>query len=191
MKRAAKGQFLATPKGEKTARMLAVERRIGRTLEEDFREYHLEKGWGQKRIAARWGVQRNLVFSTGLRGGRRCWAEMLDLPVKRLNEQQAAATTKRNHAMACELCGEFKDYLGAAHWISNKDGGGTQRFNILRLCPNCHRKLDRDDPVITEHAREALLFREAKRIIETGQDSAAKKKELFSVCSAIVTRKIA
>jgi hypothetical protein len=86
MKRASTGQFLPTPKGQKTPKMKEVERHLGRTLEEDFHEYHLEKGWGQKRIANRWGVPRNLIFSTSTRGGRRSWVTMLDLPVRRLEK---------------------------------------------------------------------------------------------------------
>lgn len=56
--------------------------------------------------------------------------------------------------------------------------------------PNCHRKLDRDDPIITQRAKEALLFREVKRILEAPEDSKNTKRDLVEICNAILTRKI-
>ena len=190
MKRPLKGLFQRTPDGQKTPKMLEVERRLGRTLEEDFREYHLEKGWGQARIARRWGVRTNLVFVSNARTRNRSWAEMLNLPVRRMEDQSDQPNQEVSHALACEVCEEVGSHFDAAHWISAAAGGGTQSFNILRLCPNCHRKLDRDDPPTTERAREALLLREAKRIIEAGRDSREERKELVKVCQAIITRRI-
>ena len=190
MKRTNTGRFLPTSKGQKTPKMLEVERRLGCSLEEDFKEYHIEKGWGQKRIANRWGVQRNLIFSTYKRGGFRCWAKMLNLPVRRLDQTTDLPIAVSNSKRVCEVCEEFERYLDEAHWISNRDGGGKQSFNILRLCPNCHRKLDRDDPATTKHAKEILLFREAKRIVETGRDSNTKRNELVRICEAIITRSV-
>lgn len=190
MNRTAKSPFLRTPEGQKTPKMIEVERRLGRTLEEDFREYHIEKGWGQMRIASRWGVDRNLIFVTNTRGRRRSWVEMLNLPVRRLDKQANQHIREPDQTLTCEVCGEFKQYLDRAHWISATDGGGRQSFNILRLCPNCHRKLDRDDPTTTERAKEILLFREAKRVVETSRDSSAKQKELLKICEAIITRRI-
>ena len=189
MQRTKTGQFLPTPKGQKTRKMLEVEQELGRTLEEDFREYHIEKRWGQKRIADRWGVPRGLIFSNNLRSRRRCWATMLNLPVRRLEQQADLQSRASDRKLTCEVCGRLEN-LEAAHWIRHAEGGGRQSFNILRLCPNCHRKLDRDDPITTERAKEILLFREAKRIIEKGQGSNAKLKELVRVCEAIITRKI-
>ena len=184
------GQFRPTPLGQKTPKMLEVEARLGRTLEDDFREYYIEKRWGQKRLANRWGVQRNLVFATNLRGARRSWAKMLNLDVRRLNGENTSAPSPSDSKLTCEICSAFDTFLDNAHWISNRNGGGTQSYNILRLCPNCHRKLDRDDPATTTQAMEILLFREAKRIIEIGRDSKAKRHELAKVCEAIVTRRI-
>jgi hypothetical protein len=77
MKHTNTGAFQRTPEGQKTLKMLEVERRLGRTLEEDFHEYHLEKDWGQKRIAKRWGVLPNTAFVSRARNGFRCWAEIL------------------------------------------------------------------------------------------------------------------
>ena len=182
--------FQRTPEGQKTPKMLDVERSLGRTLEEDFREYYVGKGWGQIRLSKRWGVQRNTVFTSSPRDGFRCWAEILNLPLRGTDEQVSVNSTGSERALTCEVCQEFETHLDRAHWISSEEGGGTQSFNILRLCPNCHRKLDRDDPVTTERAREILLLREAKRIIEAGRDPATKQKDLVRVCRAIITRRI-
>ena len=190
MKHTNTGAFQRTPEGQKTPKMLEIERRLGRTLEEDFREYHLEKGWGQKRISKKWGVLTNTVFVSRPRNGFRCWAEILNLPVRRTDEQTSVDNTAADRTVTCEVCEEFETHLDRAHWISHENGGGTQSFNILLLCPNCHRKLDRDDPATTERAREILLFREAKRIVETGRDSTEQQKYLVKVCRAIVTRRI-
>jgi len=190
MKSPLKNQFARTPEGQKTPKMLEVEQRLGRTLEEDFREYHIEKGWGQQRIASRWGVRKNLVFCSNPRTRNRCWVEMLNLPVRRAKDQSDPPAPGADHRIKCEVCEEYGEHFDGAHWISAAAGGGTQRFNILRLCPNCHRKLDRGDPTTTERAKEALLFRETTRILETGRDSKAKQKELVKVCEAIVTRKV-
>jgi 5-methylcytosine-specific restriction endonuclease McrA len=181
--------FQRTPEGQKTPKMLDVERRLGRTLEEDFREYYLWKGWGQIRLSKRWGVQRKTVFCSSARNGFRCWAEILNLAVRGTDEQVSVNSTGSERNPTCEVCEEFETHLDRAHWISSEEGGGTQGFNTLRLCPNCHRKLDRDDPVTTERAREILLLREAKRIIETERDTATKQKDLVRVCRAIITRR--
>ena len=82
MKRTSTGQFKPVPLGEKTQAMLKVEAKLGRTLEEDFREFHIEKGWGQKRIAQRWDTQRATIFAKNKRGSRRSWVQMLNLPVR-------------------------------------------------------------------------------------------------------------
>jgi len=190
MNRPSNKLFVRTPEGQKTPRMLEVEQRLGRTLEEDFREYYIEKDWGQIRIAKRWGIPRNSIFYSNLRNGSRSWTEMLNLPVKSVEEQSDSSAPKADHRLKCEVCEEHGEHFDGAHWISDRTGGGTQSFNILRLCPNCHRKLDRDDPTTTERAKEALLFREARRILETGRDSNAKQKELVKVCEAIITRKV-
>src|SRR6266513_278773 len=65
-----------------------------------------------------------------------------------------------------------------------------KRFNIVRLCPNHHQLLDGGDPETTELSKQILLFREAKRIIETGPDGPGKQKELLRVSQAIITRRV-
>lgn len=187
MKRSVTKLFVRTPDGQKTPQMLEVERRLGRSLEDDFREYYVEKGWGQTRIAKRWGVRRNTIFYSAARDGSRCWVDMLGLPMERSSTEPSVIDRR----LECEVCKEHGEHFDAAHWISASTGGSTESFNILRLCPNCHRKLDRDDPAITEQAKETLLFRELRRILESNRDSEAKRKELVRVCESIITRKVA
>jgi hypothetical protein len=63
-------QFLRIPKGEKTPKMLEVEKRLGRKLEDDYREYYIEKKWGQTKMANRWLVPKG-VISSGIAAARR------------------------------------------------------------------------------------------------------------------------
>jgi hypothetical protein len=186
MKRDAKGRFTPTPSGKKTPKMLEVERKLGCSLEEDFYEYHIKKGWGQKRIANKWGVKRNLIFAKNLRGGRRSWSQMLNLPVRRLESEKTAPSKRR--AETCEICSESEVALVRAHWVGNADGGSSRSFNILKLCPNCHSKLDGGDPETTKKAQQVLLFREVKKIVEDGGDIDSKRKRLVEICRAILER---
>jgi hypothetical protein len=180
------GQFMPTPSGVKTALMLAVEKKLGCSLEEDFRLFYTEKGWGQKRLATRWGVKRATIFTTARRGNRRCWAEMLGLNVRRTADDQPRA--QRQDEMACEVCGVAGLRLDGAHWVAAAAGGSAASYNILKLCPNCHRKLDRDDIEAVGACREVLLFREAKKLIETGKDTPAKRRRLVELMRAILNR---
>jgi hypothetical protein len=143
------GRFQPTPKGQKTKKMLEVERRLGRTLEEDFREYHIDKGWGQKRIADRWGMPRGLIFHSNHRIRSQSWVAKLNLPVRR---DSISSTSSNRAGFRCELCGHDAVNSHRAHWIADKDGGRTQRFNIIRLCPNHHQLLDADDPATKQRA---------------------------------------
>jgi hypothetical protein len=54
--------------------MLAVEKTLDQTLEEDFQEYYIRKNWGQKKLANRWGMKKAQIFDDHMPGGRRCWA---------------------------------------------------------------------------------------------------------------------
>ena len=184
------GQFRPTPIGQKTPKMLEVEAHLGQTLEDDFCQYYIKKRWGQKKLANRWGVGRNLIFRTNLPSGRRSWCKMLNLDVRRLRGDNTSIASSSKSKPTCEICNAFDEFHHKAHWIARRNGGGTRNHNILRLCPNCHGKLDADDPATITQAREVLLFREAKRIIQTGVDSKAKRHELVKVCEAIITRRI-
>jgi hypothetical protein len=188
MERTSNGQFKLTAKGEKTCAMREVEANLGRTLEEDFQEFYVEKGWGQKRIAQRWQTQRPTIFATNKHGGRRSWVQILALPVRRDGGAVAEHQRKTVPRSRCEICGDGAPSLDNAHWISAREGGSTVSYNILRLCPNCHRRLDRDDPATMETAKEVLLFRVVKKIIETGPDTEAKRKKLMGVSECILNR---
>jgi len=56
--------FERTAPGQKTTAMLRVETKLGRTLEEDYQEFYLKQGWGQRRLPKRWGVDHNTVFQS-------------------------------------------------------------------------------------------------------------------------------
>src|SRR5260221_8488904 len=118
-------QFKRTPAGVKTSRMLEVEKRIDATLEDDYKAYYLDGGWGQKRLANRWGVARGQIFGV-LRGGRRNLVQMLDLPAK----GNAGDKKTRRSSKACEICGVDDTVLEGAHWIAARDGGSTRAENI-------------------------------------------------------------
>jgi hypothetical protein len=180
------GQFVPTPKGVKTPLMLKVEKKLGRTLEEDFKDFYTLKGWGQKRLANRWGVGRNLIFKSTLRSNRRCWVEMLGLNARRLTADKAR--DERQDEESCELCGITGVALDGAHWVADAAGGSSASYNILKLCPNCHRKLDRDDIEVVSACREMLLFREVKKLVETGRDIPTKRRRLVELTRAILHR---
>jgi len=128
--------FKRTPDGKKTVRMFQAEAHLGRTLEEDYDDYYVTRGWGQKRLAGRWGVKRALVFELSPRSRRRRWVETLGLPVRReLDDHQVPAAPP---PPACEACSESSVPLERAHWWEAKDGGPALAFNIFLLCPNCH-----------------------------------------------------
>lgn len=158
--------YKRTAPGQKTPRMLQVEAHLGRTLEEDYREFYLEKKLGQKRLADRWGVRRNMIFDSNKRNRCRSWVEMLGLLVRRLEEPTLPTPRPRP---ACEACSENTVPLERAHWWEAKDRGPASPENIVLLCPNCHSKLDRQhDPALTERIRAILLHRAASKVLAKG-----------------------
>ena len=176
-------KFVRTPKGEKTLKMREAEKRIRRTLEKDFQEYYVEKGWGYRKLANRWGVSKDTICTN--RGRARSWVEMLSLPARR-EFSETASKTKTTSYPTCEICNTSDVGLDEAHWFANAHGGRKKSYNILKLCPNCHRKLDRDDPIMIELCREKLLFREVKKLIE---DNSTTPKRLRNLIEAILHRK--
>lgn len=185
MKRNPEGKFLATPKGVKTPKMLEVEKKLGRTLEKDYKENYLNGLLGQKRLANRWGVPRNLIFAKSLRGKRRSWTIMLDLPVKREN----LSGNNQKRVKGCEICLKNDVLLDKAHWVDRAKGGSDKSFNILKLCPNCHRKLDTGDQKVMKDACRVLLFREVKKLVEESGDESSRQNRLVEFCQAILNRK--
>jgi hypothetical protein len=175
------GQFLPTPEGQKPPKMKEMEEKLGLDFEEDYREKYLEGKLGQKRFSQRWGVSRNLIFANNLRGGRRSWIQMLALEKKGHVQEQDKG---EKELPSCEICGEEVS-LDKAHWKEHTKGGSTKAQNILNLCPNCHRKLDRGDKYRTEKGREVLLFREAKKIFDKKITEETPKK-LLDLCEQII-----
>jgi DNA-binding XRE family transcriptional regulator len=176
------GHFRRVPQEEKTSEMLTVEKRLGKSLEEDFIEYYHNAHYSQAKMATRWGVTKATIFSNKLRGGSTpCWVVRLNLqhlvraadmaqetppqfPSLPQQHDKAAAAPKENER--CEVCGTNDVGLERAHWQPEKQGGTMDYWNILRLCPNCHTKLDNQrNHETTEKARRVLLLRVAKRIL--------------------------
>jgi len=177
-------KFVRTALGEKTAKMRGVEKRIGRTLEDDFHEYYVLKDWGYRRLARRWGVGHNTISVSRKRNGFRSWVEILGLPARR--ESSSDNHSQTSVTASCEVCEIANLTLDDAHWVADKDGGSSKSHNILKLCPNCHRKLDRDDAQTFELCRERLLFREVKKMIE---GNTANPKRLRGLIEAILYRR--
>jgi hypothetical protein len=181
-------RFKPTPEGVKTAKMLEVEARIGRSLEEDYTQFYFNnhvRGHGQKALANRWGIARNQTFGQ-LRGGRRNWVQMLGLPSK-----GEAVLKYQPRRRACEICGVHDTPIEAAHWIPARDGGSTRADNTLKLCPNCHQRLDRqEDPATIRRAREILLLRAAEAYLRstTSRDESV-QRQFVGLCSRIIQRR--
>ena len=177
-------KFARTPPGEKTSKMREVEKRIGRTLEEDFQEYYVLKGWGCRRLAKRWGVDRNTVFVNRKRNGFRSWVEALGLPTRR--ESSSNDRSQTSATASCDVCNASDVGLDDAHWVAARDGGTKKSYNILKLCPSCHRKLDRGDAATIGLCREKLLFREVKKTIE---NNSATPERLRNLVETILHRR--
>jgi hypothetical protein len=179
-----KTQFKRTPEGEKTARMLEVEKRIGRTLEEDCAEFYRPgtKGHGQKALANRWGVTRQQIFGK-LDPGRRNWAEMLKLLIK----GSTGAKEQSRLSRRCEICGTDDVTLERAHWIPRRNGGSQRADNILKLCPNCHTRLDQGKSLIWKQAKEALLLRAADAFLQsTTKRDETMRRRFHDLCVGIL-----
>ncbi|MGE5352282.1 MAG: hypothetical protein ACM3S2_08635 [Ignavibacteriales bacterium] len=187
MERKPNGQFNAIPLNQKTPRMLEIEKRLGRSLEEDFNEYYVKRGWGQKRIAQRWGVQRQLIFGHGYRSKRRSWIERLGLTLRVIsnlaNEKPDAPDR------SCAICRDPKLPTENAHWIAHSKGGSRERYNIIRLCPNHHTLLDSGDAETEHKVKEILLIKELCKILHTVDERDIVFSEIVNNIQSIVLRK--
>src|SRR2546423_4472663 len=182
-------QFRPHAVGVKTPRMLEVEARLGRTLEEDFQEYYVEKGWGQKRLSKRWGVTRAAIFGRGETTELKCWVQVLQLPIRQ--EMAPSQLNELKSLPSCELCGISGIPLEGAHWIAASKGGDATSSNIIKLCPNCHTQLDlSEDSKITAHARALLLARVARRFVESPESfNREKQLQFVELCRSIIERR--
>jgi len=174
--------YTRTKPGQKTRRMWEVEANLGRTLEDDYREFYIEKKWGQKRLADRWGVKRNLIFESSKRNRSRSWVEMLGLSVRRETDPQVSSPSRSKPS--CEACSEDGVPLERAHWKEAKQGGLASLDNILLLCPNCHTKLDRGvDHAFIEKVRAILLHRSVSKLLGTR----CRPEQLLFLCQEVLS----
>ncbi|MDD5759880.1 MAG: HNH endonuclease [Desulfobulbaceae bacterium] len=183
------GRRLPVPKGEKPPRMKIREAELGVKFEDDYREQYLSGKLGQKRFTERWGVKnRWQIFSQNPNARRRSWTTMLNLPLLGQVEFIIPEKTKRP---SCEICGRSDVTLDKAHWIDAAAGGPELFWNIVSLCPNCHRQVDVDKiPQAIEAMKKAVLSRAVKRLVETESDSPDFKDRLLKVCESIITRQM-
>ena len=77
--------------------------------------------------------------------------------------------------------------MDRAHFVP-RAAGGPRGWNILQLCPNCHRLLDCGDPEKLQAAKEVLLKREAERILEGVHDEAEAKRRLLWIAERVIAR---
>src|SRR2546423_1657558 len=118
------GQFLPIPKGQKTDKMRELEKWLDRTLEEDWDQYYIKQDHSQRQLANRWRHPRHLIFHSNHRGDHsQCWMSKLGLPKKPKHSAASAASDQAK--FRCEICGNDEVKPHNAHWIANKDGGGT------------------------------------------------------------------
>ena len=95
------GQFLKTPIGSKTPKMLEVEKYLSElegkntTLEEDYKKYYIEKGWGQKRLADRWRASRGHIFGSHMKDGRQSWVKILSLTKRNATTSEKKKTNTK------------------------------------------------------------------------------------------------
>lgn len=163
--------------------MLEKEKQLGIKFEDDYKELYLTGEIGQKRFSSRWGVGgKSLIFGRNLRGGRRSWAQMLELPGYKNSDKNEKAVT----SLACEICGKSNVTLENAHWIENSNQGEAKWYNIIKLCPNHHTQLDDSHRATTESVRAALLLRVVKKMLDSRKNEKELKAELLRRVEPII-----
>ncbi|KKT22399.1 MAG: hypothetical protein UW06_C0011G0005 [Parcubacteria group bacterium GW2011_GWE1_43_8] len=178
------GRFLPIPLGKKPQKMKDMEKVLHVKFEKDYKDFYLSEKMGQKLFARRWGASsKNLIFAKNLRGHRRSWVQMLDLPSR---DKKFLNNKPKIVGSYCELCGEKDCSLDKAHWVENAEKGSSKSFNILNLCPNCHRKLDRGDNLVTQNAKAILLTRETRKLINSEKDEKLLRQHLVELCEKIL-----
>lgn len=182
------GQFLKTPKGSKTPKMLEVEKYLSElegkntTLEEDYKKYYIEKGWGQKKLADRWRASRGHIFGNHMKDGRQSWVKILSLTKRNAT---TSGNKKTNTKYICENCGDDAPLHGA-HFIPKAEGGSNKPFNIIKLCGSCHNKFDlRNDKKLHTSIMKTLLRREVLKIINSNDSLENQKDEIYKIVKYI------
>ena len=102
MKRSSDGRFRSLPIGKKTKKMLEVEERLKKKIEELWDEYYIKKEWGQKKMENLLGTSRKLIFGP-LPGKRITWVKRLNLTVRKSNYVKAKIKAPKKE---CEVCGD-------------------------------------------------------------------------------------
>jgi 5-methylcytosine-specific restriction endonuclease McrA len=163
------GKFKKFEKGEKTPKMLEVEKDLGQTIQEDYNDFYIKQGKGQKALAKRWGVTRLQIFGNAKRQG---WIDILGL-----KKREGSTTIKRAKKECCAICKAHDVTIQSAHWIENSKHGPAYAWNLIGLCPNCHDKLDKQkEKEITESCRKLIIHK-------IGEYFFAKKLQVIDVDS--------
>lgn len=172
----------------KTDKIREQEKRLGVEFEDDYETTYIVGKMSNNKFAQRWNTSRGLIFGP-LTEGRQCWVDKFNLPRRnqQTTEEQQDDSPKLERKKQCEVCHIDDVDLEKAHWIANCDGGDRKSNNILRLCPNCHTKLDQQrDPKTTRRAERALLYRAVTELLESDD---ADPRSLQQLCHQILERK--
>ena len=182
------GKFLKTKKGEKTPRMLEVEKHLKKikgskiTLEQDYKNQYLNGDLGQKRLATRWKINRGQIFGS-LRGSRRNWVEILNLPKK---DTSKAILAQPRLSRLCEICNDDAP-LQKAHWIPNSKGGPAKAWNLINLCGSCHTKFDmRGTKELGLKILKTILRREVFKIYLNEKEEKHQKDKIYELYEKLI-----
>lgn len=188
------GKFQAVPFNEKTPDMLKMEKKLGVTFEDDYmKTYFNNPERSQRQFAKRWETNRGVIWTGNKANKSRSktpsWVERCNLPY--LNEKVIEDEAKDNMTIKCEICQIDDVTIEDAHWIPRAQKGSDKFFNIIKLCPNCHKKLDnKKDPVIIEKCRTILFSRSMLYLLKDGVDSYEDKLRMLSIAKQIINRKL-
>lgn len=165
-----KGTGKIAKQGRKTDKMLEVESKLGRTLEEDYGDMFPKLGVNG--LAKRWLGRtdgRRLIFdrSDAKRRNRSspCWVDRLQLPHPADNNKNivwvtpgempaATMTAKPVLEIKCPICDCILDAYNQghnAHWLSASKGGNL----TIKTCANCNQRMLNKDPTAL---KKYLLF---------------------------------
>lgn len=179
-------QFKAIPINQKTEKILQMEKKLGVSFEEDYKVRYLDNPKrSQREFAKRWETNRGVIWKGNPKNSSRSrtpsWIERVGL-----KDIQIETYTSKYKQDSCEICGENEVTIENAHWIPRTEKGNEKFYNIIKLCPNCHKKLDnKKDPIIIEKCRYTLFAKAMKKLvkeIETDED----KMRMVSIAKQIL-----